>query len=399
MNIFKKMYCRVFQWFFRIILPILPYKEPKILNSIKEISVLLKQKNINNVLLITDCGIRNLGITQELESTLASNGQNCFVYDKTNANPTAHNVEEAREMFIVNNCKCIIAFGGGSSIDCAKAVGARIAYPKKSLNKLKGLLKVKRKIPTLIAIPTTAGTGSETTLTAVITDSQTKHKYTMNSFSLIPSYAVLDANVTKTLPPSLTATTGMDALTHSVEAYIGKSTTRFTRKMALKSIKLIYENILTAYNHGNNLQARQNMLKASYMAGLAFSRSYVGYIHSIAHSLGGQYNTPHGLANAVIMPYVLKMYGKSCHKKLHQIAVMLGICDKQESKQTGAEKFINFINELNNKMQIPNKIKGIIKSDIPMLATHADKEANPLYPVPKLFNAKKLQEIYYLIAE
>ena len=158
-------------------------------------------------------------------------------------NPTVQNVEEARTLYIRENCEALIAFGGGSSMGCAKAVGARIAYPKKTLQKMKGLLRVLRRIPPLVAIPTTAGTGSEVTVTAVITDSERQHKYTMNNFTMIPSYAVLDPAVTFTLPPSLTATTGMDALTHAVEAYIGGSTTKETRTLALEAVRLIRETL------------------------------------------------------------------------------------------------------------------------------------------------------------
>lgn len=398
MNVIKKIYCRIYQFIFRILLPFLPYREPKILNSINEISSLLKSKNIKSVLLVTDNGIRSMGLTKGLEENIINSGLNLVVYDKTNPNPTVNNVEEARGLYLQNNCESIIAFGGGSSMDCAKAVGARIAYPKKSMQKLKGLLKVLKKIPLLIAIPTTAGTGSEVTLTAVITDSETKHKYTINSFTLIPSYAVLDPEVTYTLPPSLTATTGMDALTHAVEAFIGRSTTKQTRKMALEATKLIIENIKVAYSNGKDKKARANMLKAAYYAGIAFSKSYVGYIHAVAHSLGGQYNIPHGLANAVIMPIVLNIYGKSCYKKLYKLALYSGICDSDDSYKEGAMKFIETIKQLNKEMAIPEKINGVLKEDIKAMAIHADKEANPLYPVPKLINAKNLEKIYEEIA-
>lgn len=177
---------------------------------------------------------------------------------------------------------------------------------------MKGILRILRKIPTLIAIPTTAGTGSEVTLAAVITNRAKHHKYALMSFPLIPRYAVLDATLTYSLPPHLTAETGMDALTHAVEAYIGRSSTRETRSLALQAVKLVFDNIELAYADSHDHQARENMLHGAYKAGVAFSKSYVGYIHAVAHSLGGQYGTPHGLANAVIMPYVLEAYGKSC---------------------------------------------------------------------------------------
>ena len=399
MNIAQKAFCRVFQTAFHLALPILPYREPKRYASIKDIITLCKEKNIKSILLVTDRGLRSSGNTAALEALLKENRIHCAVYDSTCANPTVYNVEEARKIYVNEKCTALIAFGGGSSMDCAKAVGARIAYPKKSLGQLKGLLRVVRKIPTLIAIPTTAGTGSEVTVTAVITDSEKKHKYTMNDFTLIPSYAVLDPQVTYTLPQHLTATTGMDALTHAVEAYIGRSTSRETRRLALEAVRLVFENIEIAYNDGRNHKARENMLQASYKAGIAFSKSYVGYIHAIAHSLGGQYNIPHGYANAVLMPTVLEKYGTSAHKKLHELGVAAGVAKKSDTHKEGAEKFIEAIKELNAKMNIPGKFKGIRKEDIATMAKHAAKEANPLYPVPKLMNAKELESLYYEVAD
>ncbi len=399
MNIFKKIFCRIYQCAFHLALPILPYREPKHLSGLNEIQSLLKGKGYDSALLVTDKGLRDAGITKPLEEDLNKNKITCVVYDKTCPNPTINNVEEALSLYLNNKCKCIIAFGGGSSMDCAKAVGARVVYPKKSINKLKGVLKVLRKIPTLIAIPTTAGTGSEVTLAAVITDSETKHKYPMNSFTLIPHYAVLDPSVTYTLPPHLTATTGMDALTHAVEAYIGGSTSRETRKMATEATRLIFENIELAFNDGKNHKARENMLKASYMAGIAFSKSYVGYIHAVAHSLGGQYNTPHGLANSVLMPIVLEGYGSCVYKRLHKLGIAAGVSIKEESSEQGARKFIEAIRTLNKNMSIPKKLGGIKKEDITLMAQHADKEANPLYPVPRLMNANELEEFYYKVAD
>ena len=196
-------------------------------------------------------------------------------------------------MYLDNGCEAVIAFGGGSPMDCAKALCARIARPKRSLLQMKGLLKVGRATPLLIAVPTTAGSGSETTLAAVITDEKSHHKYVINDFALIPSYAVLDPAVTATLPKAVAAATGMDALTHAVEAFIGRSTTKETRADALKAVKLIFQYLETACEKGEE-EARAQMLYASYLAGKAFTRSYVGYVHAVAHSLGGAYGTPHG---------------------------------------------------------------------------------------------------------
>ncbi len=391
----QKIYCRAFQAAFRLAMPFMPYREPDILNSVAEVAPLLEKLEIKSVLLVTDKMLRQFGATTKLEQSLADAGIKCVVYDETCPNPTVNNVEDARAFYVLNRCKAIIAFGGGSSMDCAKAVGARIAYPTKSVNEMKGLLKVVKEIPPLIAIPTTAGTGSEVTITSVITNSEIKHKYTMNSFPLIPKYAVLDPEVTLTLPPHLTATTGMDALTHAVEAFIGGSTTRETRAYAKEAVKLIFENLEIAYADGKNEVARRNMLRAAYIAGIAFSKSYVGYIHAVAHTLGGQYNVPHGLANAVLMPIVLDEYGETAYEKLHQLAVAGGISKENDDVAESAKKFIQEIRNMNARMNIPTGFTNIVEADIPMMAEHADAEANPLYPVPKLMDAKELEKIYH----
>lgn len=399
MFILKKIGCRIFQAAFRAVLPILPYREPKVIQSCRALREVFEKEKSSSVLVITDIGIVKNGLVSPLEEVLKSNGIKYVVYDKTQPNPTVDNVEEAFRFYRENKCDTLIAIGGGSAMDCAKAVGARVAYPKKSVGKMGGVMRVLRKIPTLIAIPTTAGTGSETTLAAVITDGKTHHKYALMSFPLIPHYAVLDAGLTYTLPPHLTATTGMDALTHAVEAYIGRSTTRETRRLALEATKLIFENLEKAYASGSDREARENMLHAAYKAGIAFSKSYVGYIHAVAHSLGGRYGTPHGLANAVIMPYFLEAYGKSVYKKLYQLAIAAGISSESDTHEAGAKRFIEAVKALNAKMNIPEKITGIKKEDISEMARHAEREANPLYPVPKLMTAKELESFYHKIKE
>ncbi|MDO5123298.1 MAG: iron-containing alcohol dehydrogenase [Eubacteriales bacterium] len=395
----KTVFCRVFQGAFRIALPLLPYREPETVTSCSELQRITEKEKVKSVLIVTDKGIAENGLTEPIEEALKCAKISYTVYDKTCPNPTVHNVEEAYSVYRQNGCDCLLAVGGGSSMDCAKAVGARAVYPKKSVGKMKGILRVLRPLPTLVAVPTTAGTGSETTLAAIITDSEKHHKYALMSFPLIPHYAVLDPTLTYSLPKSLTATTGMDALTHAVEAYIGRSTTKQTRQLSLDAVKLIFDNIETVYRDGNNLQARKNMLEASYMAGVAFSKSYVGYIHAVAHSLGGQYGTPHGLANAVIMPYVLRVYGETVCKKLHRLGIAAGVCTANQTDKDAAESFIKAIEELNLKMGIPRKISVIKADDIPTMAKNAEKEANPLYPVPKLMTVSELESIYYQISD
>lgn len=382
---------------FKIALPFLPYRKPKVIGSVKALPDIILKKKCSKVLIITDSGIRKLGLTRRLEKALDAAGIPCIIYDKTVANPTTVNVAEAVKLYLGNGCDCIIGFGGGSSMDCAKAVGARIAKPKQSLAKMKGILKVRRKLPLLMAVPTTAGTGSETTLVAVITDAQTRYKYAINDFPLIPRYAVLDSKVTLSLPPFITATTGMDALTHAVEAYIGNSTTYGTRKDALLAVKLIFENIDAAYEDGSNVEARRNMLHASFYAGCAFTKSYVGYVHAIAHSLGGEYNVPHGLANAVILPMLLEAYGEKIHKKLARLAIAAGLADEDTPCSEAAGQFIRAVKDMKKRFGIGDHIPEIQETDIPKLAHYADKEANPLYPVPVLMDAAKLESFYRIL--
>ena len=399
MNPVKKFYCRTFQTGLKIALPFLPYRKPTMMGSVKNIPEIIQKHRCGRVLIITDAGIRALGLLHHLENRLLKAQIPYVIYDKTVANPTTKNVAEALELYEENHCDVLIGFGGGSSMDCAKALGARIARPKKSLAQMKGILKVRRRIPLLIAIPTTAGTGSETTLAAVITDSDTRHKYAINDFPLIPRYAVLDPKITRSLPPFLTATTGMDALTHAIEAFIGNSTTYATRKDALLAVKLIFENLESVYHDGSNLEKRRNMLHASFYAGCAFTKSYVGYVHAIAHSLGGAYDIPHGLANAVILPYLLEAYGSSIHKKLRILAVEAGLISPDASAEEGASALIQAIRTMNASFGIGTTIPEIKKEDIPKLARAAEKEANPLYPVPVLMNAKELERFYDMLME
>lgn len=398
MNPIKAIYCRSVQAVLRAALPVLPYREPQVFHSCGELSTVFQKENIRRVLIVTDVGIVHSGIAAQLEAVLDEDDISYAVYDQTRPNPTVVNVEQALSLYRRYRCQALIAIGGGSSMDCAKAVGARLARPGTPLGKLKGTLRILRPLPTLIAIPTTAGTGSETTLAAVITDTQAQHKYVMNDFVLIPKYAVLDARLTLSLPPHLTATTGMDALTHAVEAYIGRSTTRQTRQEALEATRLVFANVERAYRNGKDYEARSNMLTAAYRAGIAFSRSYVGYVHAVAHSLGGQYNIPHGLANAVLLPYVLESYGSCIHRKLHDLAVAAGVASPQEEDAGAAAKFIRAIRQLNARMGIPETLEGIRPEDIPVMAAHAEKEANPLYPVPRLMTREELTFFYEQVA-
>lgn len=390
MNIFFKAYCRLYQLLLKLSIPFLPYRTPKILNSYNDISLIIKKNKLNNIFIVTGPNIYKKGLLNELENNLKQNNINYYIFNKTESNPTINNVLAAKKEYIDNKCSAIIAFGGGSPMDLAKILGASIVT-NKPIYKMKGLLKIRKKLPLLIAIPTTAGSGSETTLAAVITDDN-HIKYPINDFCLIPKYVLLDYKLTLSLPKNITCTTGMDALTHAIEAYIGRSLTNETKMYSLKAIELVLNNLYKAYQY-NDEEAKNNMLIASFYAGCAFTKSYVGYVHALAHAIGGKYNLPHGLLNAIILPKVLIKYDKSIYKKIAFIAKANNIATENDNNEISFNKFINYILELNNKMNIPTKINELNENDIHYLATLAFNEANPLYPVPKLFSIKDLEDI------
>jgi alcohol dehydrogenase len=397
-----KLYCRMYQNAYRGASYLLPWRKPELVsgeNSVDRLPTLIKNKGIKSVLIVTDNGISSLGLLNGLLLQLDGEGLSYSVYDKTVPNPTIDNIEEALRIYQTNKCEAIIAFGGGSPMDCAKGVGARAARPDKTIPQMKGQLKVRKRIPTLFAISTTAGTGSEATLAAVISNPETHEKYAVNDPVLIPHYAVLDPLLTVKLPPHITSTTGMDALTHAVEAYIGRSRTKETIQCSKEAVTLIFENLYEAYSNGENITARTKMQKASYLAGVAFTRAYVGYVHAIAHTLGGFYSIPHGLANAIILPHVLEYYGESVHNQLAELADTAGISRASDTTEQKAAAFIEAIKKLNTDMSIPEKVSGIEESDIPLMVKRALAEANPLYPVPKILTEKDLFQLYELIKE
>ncbi|MBQ7295034.1 MAG: iron-containing alcohol dehydrogenase [Clostridia bacterium] len=384
----KKAFYRVYQQTFRVAMCVFDWSEPTLLEgpgAIKKLPEFIKNKGLNKVLVVTDKGLMGIHLLDSLFEELEKAGVDYVVYDGTQPNPSIENIEDARQLYVDNNCEGVIAFGGGSPMDCAKAAAARVTNPKISVKKMRGVLKLHHKLPPFFAVPTTAGTGSETTLAAVVTDTATHEKNAINDPRLKPKFAVLDPELTVGLPPHITSTTGMDALTHAVEAYIGKSNVKSTEAYAEKATKMIFENIETAYADGKNIEARNNMLKASFYAGQAFTRAYVGYVHAIAHNLGGHYGVPHGLANAIILPYVLEYYGESAHKRLAKLAVIAGVKTDGTDKEK-AEAFIEAIKTLNKNMNIPDSFDMVQEKDIPVIVERALKEGNPLYPVPKIMD-------------
>jgi len=395
----KNLYYRGFQKAFQIGSVALPWRRPKALCGYKGLVEMLIEEDCLSVLLVTDKGVTAAGLHKELVAKLKSDDIRVSVYDGTVQNPTIDNVESALKSYKFGACKGIIALGGGSAMDCAKGVAARIVRPNKSIEQLSGLFKVLLPLPLLVAIPTTAGSGSETTVAAVLTNSKTKAKTAMKDTALIPRYMLLKPELTFGLPPFFTATTGMDALCHAVEAFIGKSNTRQSRKDALRTVKLVFENLYEAYVNGQNFEARANMQKAAYYAGAAFTRAYVGNVHALSHALSGHYSTPHGLANAVILPHVLKIYGKTIHQQLWELARFVGFADATTPKSVAAARFIQAVEQLNEKMGIGTTISGIKRADMEILAKHALKEANPLYPVPVIFDKGDMMAVLYKLLE
>lgn len=397
MNAIDRMRCRTFQTIFRMALPFLPYRQPKLLGRLRDIAPLLRQKNIASVLLIADEGLRELELTAPLEKSLERAHISCAIHVQRNPIPTISDIESAHKLYIKSAAKAIIAIGGGASIDCAKVAGARIARPTLSVAQMSGLLRIRRRTPMLIAIPSVAGTGSEATLDAVITSDEHRHPYTILDFSLIPEYNVFDAQLSVHLSPQNTAINAMDALTHAIEAYIGRSTNRFSRKMAEEAVMLLSRNMRAAYENGSNLRVRQRMLRAAYCAGVTFTRSYVGYVHAIAHTLSDQYGIEHGLANAVVLPHMLRHYGLSCSGKLARLAYNADLVSRHVDENVAARRFIRWIEKTNRTFGFPAGFSQIREEDIAEMAKTAAKEANPLYPVPQLMDASELEVVYRML--
>ncbi len=390
-----RIFYRMYQIFLRIVASRMKWPTPKTFLGDKAYSKLfrkLAKENVRKVLLVSDSGLQEVGLLKRFTKRLEKRSIDYALYLDVQENPTIAVVENGVKAYHAQSCEGIVALGGGSVIDTAKLIGARVARPNKPLDKMKGLLKVRRKLPFLAAIPTTAGSGSEVTLTAVVSNPEKKEKYTINDHSLIPQAALLDASLTTGLPAFYTATTGMDALTHAIEAYLNKiSNTQSTKRYAKEAVRLVFSHLQTAYDHPEDLEARDGMLHASMYAGLAFRRAYVGYVHALSHALSGQYDIPHGYANAVLLPYVLRAYNEAAEEKLAELAASIG-CTGDNQKEL-ATAFIERVEDLRRNLNISDRLevpKFDAKAD---LVRHALKEAHPLYPVPKFLFKEDLMKI------
>lgn len=387
--------CRVFQAVLKIGNSCMGYRTPEYLEGpgkIRELGNFLREKKINDVLVVTGTGMVRRGQVQPMLEGFQQAGIRYHVIAFEHPDPTSLDVEQGFAAYRKENCRAIVALGGGSRIDCAKAIAAKAAHPGKSVAQLQGLMKVHKPIVPFVAIPTTAGAGSETTVAAVITDAQTHRKAAINDPFLIPRYAVLDPELTVDLPPYTTATTGMDALAHAVEAYTNHTyNTKLENRLAKEAVRLIHGNLLTAYTHGDDLQARQNMQRAAFYAGRAFTRGCVGYVHAIGHTLGGLYGVRHGLAMAVLLPHVMRAYGTAAQKRLAELAAVCGIPGNTDAQL--AEGFLRWMEQTNAAMGIPKGFDMIRDEDIDQMITWAKKEANPLYPVPVVWGREALRRV------
>lgn len=386
--------CRVFQCCFGLGARFLPWRKPEVLegeNALLRVPEVLERYGARRPFVVASrrqCADAHFRALQE---ALDAKGVMCSIFSSVEPNPSVATVEKLAAQYTSDGCDCMIAIGGGSPMDAAKASAARLVRPKKSIAQLGGLLKVRRRIPLLIAAPTTAGTGSETTIAAVVTDAE-HHKYSVSDLCLIPRCAVLDPALTTGLPPRITAETGMDALTHAVEAYLSRFyNTRETRDCAERAVSTIFTHLERAYRDGMSLPDRSAMLRASFDAGVAFTRASVGNVHAIAHTLGGLYGTAHGLANAVLLPVVLEDYGAAAWPRLAQLAALVGLAG--ETEEARATAFIAEIRAMNARMGIPDHLDCIREEDIPRMTAWAMREANPVYPVPVIYDAERFARV------
>lgn len=417
----NRLFCRIYQGAMKVGMYMLPWHTPEVIEDRADSDRLLediKRREVERLLVVMGPNMMKRGLPVPMLEKLRANGIECEVFDRLTSDPTDAQVEEGVRLYNEKNAQGIILFGGGSPMDCGKAIAARIARPDRTIAELQGVLKVRsrRKVPVMWAIPTTSGTGSEATMAAVITDHETHRKKSINDMAIIPHVCVLDAGLTAGLPPDITAYTGMDALCHAVEAYTNNAyNTALEKKMAKDAVKLIYENLEGAYENGSDMEKRQNMQRAAFYAGRAFTRGCVGYVHAIGHAVGGLYGVPHGKAMAILLPHVLKAFGSSAEAKLAELADHCGLSAEygvDHDDRTGgcacpaygamkgkttnngkARLFIEWIENTKRSMDIPDRFDCIKEEDVETIAKWADAEANPLYPVPKIFDRKQLEDL------
>jgi alcohol dehydrogenase class IV len=345
------------------------------------------------ILIVTDSIVSRLGLLGDLTRALSEGGTEYVVFDAITPDAPIPLIEQGIDFYLEHDCDAIVAVGGGSSMDASKAIAAAVSNPGKSLRELAGYFKGLQTPVKIYAVPTTAGTGSEVTVAAVIADPERQAKLVIVDTRLVPKMAALDPCLMTGLPPAVTAATGIDALTHAIEAFVGKWANPYTDDMALSAVGLIFENLRVAYSEGTNLAAREKMALAATYAGLAFTRANVGYVHAIAHQFGGKYHTPHGLANAIMLPLVLKYSFPAIIDRLALLAVRAKLGTADEPEEVLAEKFLDAVKELNRDLGIPAFLATLKEPDIPALAAAACHEAHTGYPVPRYMTQGVCEDI------
>ncbi len=360
--------------------------------KVKEMGRIVSAQKLKKVLVMTDEVLLGLGLLDGMLESLKSENIEVVVFEGVKPDPTFGIIESALELYKANDCQGVIAFGGGSTLDSAKTVAAS-ASNNCSPRKLEGVLKVKKELVPFIAVPTTAGTGSEVTIVAVVSDDITHKKTTIISPKLVPKIAVLDPELTTGLPGHITSATALDALTHALEAYASTWANTETDSYALKAINLICSNIEIAYNDPTNLQARENLLVGSFFAGMAFTRTFVGYVHAYAHNVGGKYGIPHGLACATFLPHVMKSYKEECKDRFAYLADFLEIPASANSASAKADAFIEYLFQLNKNIGIPERLEKFPKEGVGSITEAAFAECHSQYPVPHYYTKAEGLEI------
>ena len=327
-------------------------------------------------------GIVKRDQTADLIRALELRGVTAVIYDGVSPDPTFEVVNEGLDLLKREECDGVVAFGGGSAMDAAKVIAVAAAN-NRAPEKLVGFFKGRKKPLPFFAVPTTAGTGSEATIVSVISDNVTHAKSFVIDSRTVPLAAALDPRLMASIPATMTAATGMDALTHAIEAYLSTISTPETDRNAIEAIQLIFEFLPMACKDGSNLEAREAMSIASYKAGKAFTKAFVGYVHAISHQLGAYYGIPHGLANAVVLPHVIEFSREAAAPKLAILAVKTGLGESSEGEAVLAQKFVDHISQLNAQLEIPQFAMELKEEDIPAIARGALKEALLNYPVPR----------------
>ena len=366
-------------------------------NSVEEsLVVKIKEFNKSKVFIATDPGLVKAGIPDKIQSLLKENGINSIVFSEIEPNPHAVTVMIGAQVYRGESCDMILAVGGGSAMDFSKAVGVIVSHPGHILDYRRGEKPVVNEIPTLFAIPTTVGTGSEVTTVSVVTDHEAGRKYVVASPALAPKIAFVDPLLTTSLPRHVVATTGMDALVHAIEAYTSVHSTPITDGLALQAIKMLKDYLLPSYAHLYNLEARSQVHLASTIAGMAFGLAGVGLVHSCSHPMSAIYHVPHGLANAIILPYVIEYNLISNYKKFADIAKIFEPSLTLKSDRVAAEQLVDLLKDFNQELNIPKEFsyleKKFTKEMIERLAHDAmeDKGTIPNNP-RKVFKEDVIQ--------